>query len=206
MVKKLDANFVITHPKGYELDSRITGDTLIEYNQENAFKNADFVYTKNWCSYNKYGEVLKTDRDWMVTESKMKFTNSAKFMHCLPIRRNVVATDKVLNSPNSLVIQQSKQQNLCRSNSIKKYLKMDRLHIFKIGGNIVDNESRLHSFLKDFSSLNESKILIHGGGKEATSVSNKLGIPVKLNNGRKLQMLQLLILLQWYMQEKLTKE
>ena len=63
---------------------------------------------------------------------------------------------------------------------------MDRLHIFKIGGNIVDNESRLHSFLKDFSSLNESKILIHGGGKEATSVSNKLGIPVKLNNGRRI--------------------
>ena len=63
---------------------------------------------------------------------------------------------------------------------------MDRLHIFKIGGNIVDNESRLHSFLKDFSSLNESKILIHGGGKEASAVSNQLGIPVKLNNGRRI--------------------
>ena len=63
---------------------------------------------------------------------------------------------------------------------------MGRLHIFKIGGNIVDNESRLNSFLKDFSSLNESKILIHGGGKEASAVSNQLGIPVKLNNGRRI--------------------
>ena len=122
MVKKLDANFVITHPKGYELDSRITGDTLIEYNQENAFKNADFVYTKNWCSYNKYGEILKTDRDWMVTESKMKFTNSAKFMHCLPIRRNVVATDKVLNSPNSLVIQQANNRTYAAQIVLKKIL------------------------------------------------------------------------------------
>ncbi len=122
MVKKLDANFVITHPKGYELDSRITGDTLIEYNQENAFKNADFVYTKNWCSYNKYGEILKIDRDWMVTESKMKFTNSAKFMHCLPIRRNVVATDKVLNSPNSLVIQQANNRTYAAQIVLKKIL------------------------------------------------------------------------------------
>ena len=107
MVQKLDANFVIAQPEGYELNPEITKNTPIIYDQEEAIKDADFVYAKNWCSYSDYGKILKTDAQWMLTAKKMKLTNNAKFMHCLPIRRNVVVTDDVLDHPNSLVIEQA---------------------------------------------------------------------------------------------------
>ena len=107
MVQQLDADFVITQPEGYELNSEITGDVPCVHDQNEALEGADFVYAKNWCSYSQYGKILRTDKEWMLTPEKMKLTQQAKFMHCLPIRRNIVASDGVLNSPNTLVIQQA---------------------------------------------------------------------------------------------------
>ena len=112
MVQHLDADFIIAQPEGYELNPEITKNTPIIYDQEEAIKDADFVYAKNWCSYSDYGKVFKTDAQWMLTAKKMKLTNNAKFMHCLPIRRNVVVTDDVLDHPNSLVIEQANNLSL----------------------------------------------------------------------------------------------
>ena len=103
-MQKMDVDFVITNPEEYNLDKRITKNTTIIHNQKEAFKNADFVYAKNWSSYDDYGQIVKTDLDWMITKEKI---GDAKFMHCLPVRRNVVVEDAVLDSENSLVIQQA---------------------------------------------------------------------------------------------------
>ncbi len=102
-----DVDFVITHPKGYELAPEFVGDAKVTYNQEEAFADADFIYAKNWSSYQDYGKILNQDPAWMVTMDKMKLTNNAKFMHCLPVRRNVVVEDAVLDSPHSVVVQQA---------------------------------------------------------------------------------------------------
>ena len=107
MMEHQDAEFVITNPEGYDLDPRITKDIPVIHNQEEALKNADFVYAKNWCSYSNYGSILRTDDEWMLTADKMKLTNNAKFMHCLPVRRNIVVADGVLDNSNSLVIEQA---------------------------------------------------------------------------------------------------
>lgn len=104
MMKERDVDFAITHPAGYELDSKITEGIPIIHNQKEAFKNADFVYTKNWSSYSNYGKVLSTDNNWMITKEKL---GTAKFMHCLPVRRNVVVEDAVLDSDSSIVIKQA---------------------------------------------------------------------------------------------------
>ncbi|MCF6213013.1 MAG: N-acetylornithine carbamoyltransferase [Flavobacteriaceae bacterium] len=122
MMQLQEANFVITHPKGYELDSEITKKASIEYNQDKAFQNADFIYVKNWSAYKKYGEILKTDADWMITTHKMKLTNNAKFMHCLPVRRNVVVADDVLDSQNSIVIAQANNRTFSAQIVLKKIL------------------------------------------------------------------------------------
>jgi len=122
MTQRLDAEFVITHPKGYELHPDICKDTTIEYQQEKALENADFVYAKNWCSYTDYGKILRTDNEWMLTPEKMRFTAQAKFMHCLPIRRNVVASDKILDSPESLVIEQANNRTFSAQLVLKKIL------------------------------------------------------------------------------------
>jgi len=106
-IKKTNYELVITHPKGYELSTQFTEGCTIEYDQQNAFKNADFIYAKNWSSFSDYGKILSKDSDWMVTQEKMTLTNEAYFMHCLPVRRNVVVEDAVIDSPNSLVIQQA---------------------------------------------------------------------------------------------------
>ncbi|MDI9878608.1 N-acetylornithine carbamoyltransferase [Flectobacillus longus] len=102
-----DVDFVITHPEGYELAPEFVGNAKVTYNQEEAFKDADFIYAKNWSSYSQYGQILNQDPSWMVTTDKMNLTNNAKFMHCLPVRRNVVVEDAVLDSPNSVVVQQA---------------------------------------------------------------------------------------------------
>ncbi len=102
-----DVDFVITHPKGYELAPEFVGDAKVTYNQEEAFAGADFIYAKNWSSYQEYGKILNQDPAWTVTMDKMKLTNNAKFMHCLPVRRNVVVEDAVLDSPHSVVVQQA---------------------------------------------------------------------------------------------------
>jgi N-succinyl-L-ornithine transcarbamylase len=122
MMQLQDADFVITHPEGYELDPEITQNSTIEHNQEKAFENADFVYVKNWSSFKDYGRVLNSDSAWTVTEEKMKLTNKAKFMHCLPVRRNVIATDAVIDSENSIVIQQANNRTFSAQLVLKKIL------------------------------------------------------------------------------------
>lgn len=98
-----EANFVITHPIGYELSKEYTQGATITHDQEAALKDADFVYVKNWSSFNEYGKVLCTDEAWMLTPQKLANTNNAKLMHCLPVRRNVELSDAILDGPNSLV-------------------------------------------------------------------------------------------------------
>lgn len=95
---------VITQPKGYELAPQFAGNATIEYDQDKAFEGADFIYAKNWASYSHYGEILSKDRSWTVDSRKMALTNNAYFMHCLPVRRNMIVTDEVIESPVSLVI------------------------------------------------------------------------------------------------------
>ena len=121
MMKHMDADFIIAHPKGYALNPIITEGIECMTDQEKAIKGADFIYTKNWCSYDHYGQILKTDDQWMITPEKLLLTNSGKFMHCLPIRRNIVAADGVLDSPNSLVIQQS-QNRIYSAQAVLKQL------------------------------------------------------------------------------------
>ncbi len=95
---------VITHPKGYELAPEYVGNARVEYDQEKAFEGADFVYAKNWSAYHDYGKILSEDRSWTVDEAKMALTNNAHFMHCLPVRRNMIVSDAVIEGPRSLVI------------------------------------------------------------------------------------------------------
>ncbi len=121
-MQKMDVEFVITNPEGYNLSPEITKDTPIYHNQAAAFKDADFVYTKNWSSYEAYGKILKTDTDWMVTKDKI---GTAKFMHCLPVRRNVVVEDAVLDSHNSLVIEQANNRTYAAQLVLKKILEND---------------------------------------------------------------------------------
>jgi len=104
-IQHTDAEIVLTHPKGYELSSEFAGNIEVEYDQDKAFEGADFVYAKNWSSYNDYGKILSTDSSWMINEDKMALTNNAKFMHCMPVRRNVIASDKVLDD--SIIIEQA---------------------------------------------------------------------------------------------------
>ena len=119
MINHIDADYYIAQPEGYELDSRITKNAKITYNQSEALENADFVYAKNWASYSNYGQILKTDNEWMLTKEKMKITNNAKFMHCLPVRRNIIVSDEVLDNKNSLVIQQANNRTFAAQSVIK---------------------------------------------------------------------------------------
>ena len=102
-----EADFVITHPEDYELDERFTKGATITHNQDDALKDADFVYVKNWSTFNDYGRIYTNDPGWMLTIDKLKLTNNAKVMHCLPVRRNVELSDEVLDSANSIVTQQA---------------------------------------------------------------------------------------------------
>lgn len=122
MMQRMDADFVITHPVGFELASQITKQVPIDYNQENALKDADFVYVKNWSAYQEYGKVINDDPSWKITNKKMKLTNGAKLMHCLPVRRNVVVDDVVLDSNNSIVIEQANNRTYAAQLVLKKIL------------------------------------------------------------------------------------
>ena len=122
-MQKMDVEFVIANPEGYNLNPEITKDTPIFHNQEEAFKDADFVYTKNWSSYDDYGQVTKTDFDWMITKDKI---GDAKFMHCLPVRRNVVVEDAVLDSDSSLVIEQANNRTFAAQLVLKKILENNK--------------------------------------------------------------------------------
>ncbi|MFD2916439.1 Rossmann-fold NAD(P)-binding domain-containing protein [Psychroserpens luteus] len=119
MMQDLDVDFTITHPKGYELNSKITKNSPINYNQEDALKDADFVYVKNWSSYNDYGKVLNQDNNWMMTKAKL---GNAKFMHCLPVRRNIVVEDAVLDSDQSVVIKQANNRTFAAQVVLKQIL------------------------------------------------------------------------------------
>lgn len=106
-MREADYDLVVTHPEGYELAPEFMGDAKVEYNQKKAFEGADFIYAKNWSSYTNYGQILSKDFAWTVNDEKMALTNNAKFMHCLPVRRNVIVTDSVIDSANSIVIPQA---------------------------------------------------------------------------------------------------
>ena len=119
-----DYEFVITHPKGYELDPAFVGNARVEYDQMKAFEGADFIYAKNWSAYtgDNYGKVLSTDREWTVGERQMAVTNNAHFMHCLPVRRNMIVTDDVIESPRSLVIPEAANREISATVVLKRIL------------------------------------------------------------------------------------
>jgi len=119
MMQNMDVDFVITHPKGYELNPEITKNVPIIHDQGEALKNADFVYVKNWSNYNNYGKVINEDPNWMMTKNKL---GDAKFMHCLPVRRNVVVEDAVLDSENSVVIEQANNRTFAAQIVLKNIL------------------------------------------------------------------------------------
>lgn len=100
-------DFVITHPEDYELDEKFTSGATITHDQEAALKDADFVYVKNWSTYQDYGKIYCNDPEWMLTNEKLALTNNAKVMHCLPVRRNVELSDEILDGPNSLVTEEA---------------------------------------------------------------------------------------------------
>lgn len=119
-----DYEFVITHPHGYELDPKFAGNATIEYDQDKALAGADFVYAKNWSAYTdpNYGKVLCSDRSWTITTEKMALTNDAFFMHCLPVRRNMIVSDDVIESPRSLVIPEAANREISAQVVLKRIL------------------------------------------------------------------------------------
>ena len=119
---KGDVEFVITHPEGYDLCTDFTNGAKIIHNQEEALKNADFVYVKNWSCYTDYGKIILQEQDWMLTNEKLKITNHARVMHCLPVRRNLELSDEVLDSQQSLVKEQANNRLYAAQTVLKKML------------------------------------------------------------------------------------
>ena len=122
-----DVDLVITHPKGYELDPKFVGNARVEYDQKKAFEGADFIYAKNWSNPGvtnpaDYGKITCEDRSWTVDTEHMSWTNNGKFMHCLPVRRNLIVTDDVIESPNSIVIPEAANREISCSVVIKRML------------------------------------------------------------------------------------
>ena len=122
-----DYDFVITHPQGYELAPQFSGNAKIIYDQKEAFRGADFIYAKNWAAYNdpNYGKVLSRDRSWTVDSEKMALTNDAYFMHCLPVRRNMIVSDDVIESKNSIVIPEAANRVVSAQAVIKEMLRVE---------------------------------------------------------------------------------
>jgi len=123
-MNEADVEFVITHPEGYKLDEKFVRGAKIEYDQMKAFENADFIYAKNWSAFQdpNYGKILSTDRNWTVGARQMAVTNEAFFMHCLPVRRNMIVTDEVIESPQSIVIPQAANREISAQVVIKRML------------------------------------------------------------------------------------
>ena len=122
-----DVDFVVTHPEGYELDPQFVGDAKVEYDQMKAFEGADFIYAKNWScpgvtNPEDYGKILSKDMSWTVSERQMAVTNNAHFMHCLPVRRNMIVTDDVIESPRSLVIPEAANREISATVVLKRML------------------------------------------------------------------------------------
>ena len=126
-MRAADVELVVTHPEGYELDPLFVGDARVEHDQMKAFEGADFVYAKNWSCPGvtrpeAYGQILSTDRSWTVGEAHMAVTNNAHFMHCLPVRRNMIVTDEVIESPRSLVIPEAANREISATVVLKRML------------------------------------------------------------------------------------
>ena len=119
-----DYEFVITHPKGYELDPSFVGNATVEYDQMKALEGADFVYAKNWSAYSgeNYGKVLSKDRSWTISTDHMAVTNNAYFMHCLPVRRNMIVSDNVIESPQSIVIPEAANREISATVVLKRLI------------------------------------------------------------------------------------
>lgn len=122
IMQRMEVDLVIANPEGYNLSPELTKDSPILHDQEEALKDADFVYVKNWSSYKDYGKILNQDASWTFSNEKLKLTNNAKVMHCLPVRRNVVIADEILDSPNSVVIQQAGNRTFAAQAVLKKIL------------------------------------------------------------------------------------
>ena len=120
MMQRLPVDFVITHPEGYELAPHLVKGVPVEYTQQKALQDADFVYVKNWSSYTDYGSILNQDSNWMLTADKL---GTAKFMHCLPVRRNVIVEDAVLDGPQSLVISQAANRTVAAQLALAELVK-----------------------------------------------------------------------------------
>jgi N-succinyl-L-ornithine transcarbamylase len=123
-MNEADVDFVITHPEGYELDKRFVRNAVVEYDQMKAFEGADFVYAKNWAAYNdpNYGKILSKDRSWTVSSRQMAVTDNARFMHCLPVRRNMIVTDDVIEGERSIVIPEAANREISAQAVIKRIL------------------------------------------------------------------------------------
>ncbi|WP_025763134.1 N-acetylornithine carbamoyltransferase [Dyadobacter tibetensis] len=117
-----DVELVVTHPKGYDLSPEFVGKGQVIYDQNKALEGADFVYGKNWSSFEPYGQVLNSDPSWMITEAKMALTDNGKFMHCLPLRRNMKVADEVLDGPRSLVIEQAANREWSAQAALREIL------------------------------------------------------------------------------------
>jgi N-succinyl-L-ornithine transcarbamylase len=122
-----NVDLVITHPKGYELDPMFVGNAVVEYDQRKALEGADFVYAKNWScpgvtNPDDYGKIISKDMSWTIDTEHMSWTNNGKFMHCLPVRRNLIVTDDVIESPNSIVIPEAANREISCSVVIKRML------------------------------------------------------------------------------------
>lgn len=118
-----DCEFLITNPEGYNLSPEFCGNVPIIHDQEKAFEEADFIYTKNWSSYSDYGKKPEVKKDWLISKELMQRTNNAQFMHCLPVRRNVVVSDSVMDSPASLVIEQANNRTFAAQTVFQEILK-----------------------------------------------------------------------------------
>lgn len=119
---KAAVDFVITHPEGYELNTAYTQGATINHSQQEALIGADFVYVKNWSAYEPYGKVFPGNEDWMLTNEKLRNTNQAKIMHCLPVRRNLELSDEILNGPNAVVIQEAGNREWAAQAVLKRML------------------------------------------------------------------------------------
>ena len=117
-------DFVITHPEGYELADSFTPGATVTHNQYEALKDADFVYVKNWSSYADYGKIISEDHSWMLTNEKLKITNDAKVMHCLPVRRDLELSSEILDGPDSLVIKEASNRVWAAQVVLKKMLEV----------------------------------------------------------------------------------
>ncbi|SDL09295.1 ornithine carbamoyltransferase [Salinimicrobium catena] len=125
-MQKMDVDLVITNPEGYDLSKDVRKDTPVYHDQEKALKDADFVYVKNWSSYEHYGKILSENPAWTVDNKKLGLTNDAKVMHCLPVRRNVVIADEVLDGENSVVIQQAGNRTFAAQAVLKRILENNK--------------------------------------------------------------------------------